>query len=109
MNPNEAAQVLHVLTSAWPWAEWPDSTIELWMVALAPHDREHAVTAARRAVRELDRPPTIAWFHHAAVAERDRDNVYVPELTEGEVSPERGAELARLAREALRDARRAAS
>lgn len=101
MNIHEARKVLHVLTAAWPWAEWPEDHLELWMVALQAHTFDAARAAAGRAVRELDRPPSVAWFHSAAAAERDRDATYVPELEAAPVDKEQGKRLAAEARAAL--------
>jgi hypothetical protein len=101
VNIHEARKVLHVLTAAWPWAEWPEDHLELWMVALQAHEFAAARNAAGRAVRELDRPPSVAWFHQAANAERDRDSTYTAELEAAPVDKEQGKRLAAEARAAL--------
>lgn len=101
MNVTEARQVLQVLMAAWPWADWPEDHVELWLAALAPHQYEPARAAAVQAVKELERPPTVAWFHKACRAEAERHVEYRPELEEAPVDVEQGKRLAAAAREAL--------
>lgn len=101
MNVNEARQVLNRLMAGWPWAEWPEDHVALWLAALRPHDLAPAKAAAERAVLEMERPPSIAWFHKAAIAEREREQVYRPELEAAPVDKEQGKRLAAAAREAL--------
>lgn len=101
MNVTDARQVLQVLIAAWPWAEWPDETVELWLAALSPYEPEHARAAAVQAVRELEMPPPIAWFHKACRAERERLTEYRPEIEAAPVDKEQGKRLAAEARAAL--------
>jgi hypothetical protein len=101
MNRNETTPILALLTEAWPWADWPEGTLSLWQEALRPYEVEHAATAADIAIATLERPPTIAWFHAACRAERDRTNEGVRSLPAAPVDKEAGRRLAAAARDAL--------
>lgn len=106
MTPHEAALVLSHLTGAWPWADWPDEHVELWLAALAPYEQPDALAAAHLAAATLDRPPTIAWMHATTRAQRDRNTRGLPELEAPPLTRERAAERLDEVRRALHEARR---
>lgn len=101
MNDREAAQVLATLTEAWPWADWPEGTISLWLAAISAYPLNAAATAAGQAIRELDRPPSIAWFHRAARAHRDLHPTETAALEAPPVDKAAGKRLANAARAEL--------
>lgn len=62
MNDEFAARIVGLFAAAWPWAEWPQTTVELWLTELARLDADPSVVAARRCVCDLERPPSLAAF-----------------------------------------------
>lgn len=104
MTNDEAAPVLAALTAAWPWAEWPTDHLELLLAALAGYEQAPAMEAARRAVLELERPPSVAWLRKAILAEQDRYSEHHA-LPEAPVDPDVAREGIAEARKAIANAR----
>lgn len=62
MNTQQTAQVLALLSAAYPSASIPEATAMLWADEMANRDPEVCMTAARRIAREDTRFPSIARF-----------------------------------------------
>lgn len=65
MNRQEALDVITAMAAAWPYPEWEESRIELWVAALEAEDVDAARAAVVQTVRERDTCPSIAWFLEA--------------------------------------------
>src|SRR5688572_14995521 len=101
MTADDVIDLIDVMANAWPWAEWTGKQTDLWCGALADLERQDAAVAVRRAVRKLDKPPSIAWVLGEARSEAERRNFTAPALEAGPVDKDRRAELMALMRERL--------
>lgn len=77
MIPAEVEPVLTYFTEAWPWAEVGEMTFDVWAEQLMGVDAQDAHTAARKCVRTLDRPPSVARFLQEC---RNVQRSHIPEL-----------------------------
>ena len=68
MNSQEAAQVLGMLTAAWPGKELPDATIALWAEQMRDVSVESGMEAARLLTRVDRFFPSYARFRETAFA-----------------------------------------
>ncbi len=68
MTPADAANVLGLLTAAWPNQDMPDRTVDLWLGLLSELDLSDAKEAARTVVRQDQWFPSVARFIQAAEA-----------------------------------------
>lgn len=109
MNRDEALNVCTVMATAWPYPEWEEGRLELWVAALADEDADAAHEAVVQAVRELDRAPSVAWLLEAMRAASTAQQFGLPESSE--TPTPRDVSLQRLseAREAMSAALAAAS
>lgn len=102
MTVDEIISVMDTMTAAWPWAEVTEEQLGLWCHALEDIDASAGSFAIDRAVKTLDRPPTIAWFREQARIETERTKPRpTPELGAGEPLKDRRAELIALMRSTL--------
>lgn len=82
MNRQEAIDVCTVMGLAWPYPEWEEARIELWVAALMEHDYESAQVAVTDAVRTRDKAPSVSWLATAIRAVERRDDMGGPRALE---------------------------
>lgn len=70
MKRDEAAQVLDLLTAAYPSQELADGTVALWLKALTQVDAADAKATASRIVASSEFFPSMAKFREQLAAER---------------------------------------
>lgn len=68
MTPEQAHQVLRILTAAWPNHDMPDDTIRLWVGTLGEMEHSDAMSAAKSIVNEDRYFPTIARLRQTEAA-----------------------------------------
>lgn len=73
MTRYEALNVITVLVTAWPYPEWEEGRVELWVAALEPEDAIDAQEVAVEAVRTRERAPSVKWFLEGVEAVRRRN------------------------------------
>lgn len=89
MNRDEALNVITVMATAWPYPEWEEGRVELWVAALVDADAQDCGLAAVAAVKSLDRAPTVAWLLNEARSEAaKREPFGPPQLAEPPASKE---------------------
>lgn len=74
MTRDQAELLVATLAAAWPWAAWPDGTVMLWRRELEQMNAEWATEIVTKAVRTLERPPSLAtiWGDYRRRERRDQ-------------------------------------
>lgn len=73
MNRDEALNVVTVMATAWPYPEWEEGRVELWVAALLEEDAIDAQEVAVEAVRTREKAPSVKWFLEGLDAARRRN------------------------------------
>lgn len=83
MNRQEVLDLVTPMALAWPYPEWDDARLELWVQALADLDfTDAARVVVANAVRTREKAPEVAWIRKAIRAELTKDDMGGPPALE---------------------------
>lgn len=106
MTRDEALNVITVMVTAWPYPEWEEGRVELWVAALLDEDAIDAQQVAVEAVRTREKAPSVKWFLEGLeAARRRRDDGGPLELEAPPTSKDSALAAIAAARAALMEAR----
>lgn len=109
LDADDLITVIDLFQAAWPYSEWTEKTIAVWLDGLSDPglgiDGQVAVYVARKLTRKWERCESLAAFlaEYRTEAERQRDTF--PALNEPPVNKERRAELMAQMRQMLENPR----